>query len=519
MSKICKKENCNNPARYGLVNPETGMFEKHHCKIHKQNGQIGKPPLWQFRYPHMKIITANRNVQLLDSEEEFIEKTKKDGCNSKLKLLCNICNDIVTNTNIDKFIQGRLGCSCFKKIPYTERYQEVLENCESRNIELLDTEAEYIEKTKKYGQNAFLKLKCNVCLDIVNTTNIHSFINQDCFGCSCNNKIPYSKRYLEVLEKCKIRNVKLLDTEEEYIQKTEKDGHKSFLNLLCLICNTIVTTTNTDSFMRDKLGCSCNKSIPYHERYLEVLKSCQSRNIELLYSEEEYIEKTKKYNDQTKLKLKCNICLYIVDTTTINNLINHNRLGCLCYKNVPWHTRYPEFLEVCKNNNVLLLDSETEFIEKTKINGKDTKLNLQCLDCNTNVSTTCIINFIRGKLGCKCSNSKSEKCLSKLLEGIFPDNKFIKIKPDWIKNKQDNNLELDFYCEYLKLALEYQGIQHEQYHEFYHKGDINNFYKQQEHDRIKKKECEKKGIKLICIPSKYDYTNPLDMCEYILDNL
>ncbi len=27
----------------------------------------------------------------------------------------------------------------------------------------------------------------------------------------------------------------------------------------------------------------------------------------------------------------------------------------------------------------------------------------------------------------------------------------------------------------------------------------------------------KKGIKLICVPSKYDYTNPLEMCEYILE--
>lgn len=36
---------------------------------------------------------------------------------------------------------------------------------------------------------------------------------------------------------------------------------------------------------------------------------------------------------------------------------------------------------------------------------------------------------------------------------------------------------------------------------------------------LKKKYVKKKGIKLICIPSKYDYTNPLEMCEYILDNL
>ena len=50
MSKICINENCNEIARFGLVNPETGMFEKHHCKNHKQNGEKGKPPMWEFRY-------------------------------------------------------------------------------------------------------------------------------------------------------------------------------------------------------------------------------------------------------------------------------------------------------------------------------------------------------------------------------------------------------------------------------------------------------------------------------------
>jgi hypothetical protein len=71
----------------------------------------------------------------------------------------------------------------------------------------------------------------------------------------------------------------------------------------------------------------------------------------------------------------------------------------------------------------------------------------------------------------------------------------------------------------LKLALEYQGIQHEEYNEFYHRKDINNFYKQQEHDKIKKEICEKKEIKLICIPSCYNFTDPLAMTGYVLDNL
>ena len=88
MSKICKKENCNNPTRYGLVNPETGMFEKHNCKIHKENGQIGKPPKYEFRYNDIKIITTNRNVKLLDSEKQYIEKTKENGNDTYLSLQC-----------------------------------------------------------------------------------------------------------------------------------------------------------------------------------------------------------------------------------------------------------------------------------------------------------------------------------------------------------------------------------------------------------------------------------------------
>ena len=180
----------------------------------------------------------------------------------------------------------------------------------------------------------------------------------------------------------------------------------------------------------------------------------------------------------------------------------------------------PKCLDICKERNVILLDSKAEFIKKTKKDGAHTYLNLKCLNCNYISTTTTISSFVQGRLGCKCSNSKSEKCLGELLEYIFPENEFIKIKPDWLKNPNtERNLELDYYNEELKKAFEYQGIQHEEYEPFFHKGDINNFYKQQEHDRIKKQICQKKGIKLICVPSKYDYTNPLEMCEYILDNL
>ena len=283
----------------------------------------------------------------------------------------------------------------------------------------------------------------------------------------------------------------------------------------------IVNTTSIHKFVNgNRFGCICNiKNNPYSKKYLEFLEVCTNRNIKLLDTEEDYIEKTKKNGAGTYLKLQCLKCYQIVTTTTINKFINCNHLGCYCNKNIPYCEKYLEFLEVCTNRNVRLLDNEKIYIEKTKKNGAETYLKLQCLKCYQIATTTTINTFINSEcLGCKCSLSKSERCFGDLLKINFPNNNFIKIKPNWLKNKKGNNLELDFYCKELKLAFEYQGAQHEEYNKFFHRNDINNFYKQLEHDKIKKELCEKKGIRLVCVPSKYNYKNKSEMNKYILDN-
>jgi len=126
------------------------MFEKHHCKIHKENNEKGKPLIWEFRYNDVDKISTNRNVKLLDTKEEFIKKTKKDGCETYLLLQCLVRLDIVKKTSIHSFIsRGSLGCSCNNIIPYYKRYIEFLEICENNNVKLIDTEEEYIGKTQK----------------------------------------------------------------------------------------------------------------------------------------------------------------------------------------------------------------------------------------------------------------------------------------------------------------------------------------------------------------------------------
>ncbi|RGB23007.1 hypothetical protein C1646_775160 [Rhizophagus diaphanus] len=57
-------------------------------------------------------------------------------------------------------------------------------------------------------------------------------------------------------------------------------------------------------------------------------------------------------------------------------------------------------------------------------------------------------------------------------------------------------LELDIpYYDY-GFAIEVQGEQHEKFNKFFHRGDPNNFIKQQERDQLKKELCEKNRIAL-----------------------
>ena len=114
---FCSNENCNERARYGNVNEETGIFEKKHCKTHKLTGEKGSPPQWKNRYNDFIKICKSRNVKCLDTEEEFIKKTEEKGNSAIITLQCLTCKEEVTTTTIGKFTQGNLGCSCNKDKP------------------------------------------------------------------------------------------------------------------------------------------------------------------------------------------------------------------------------------------------------------------------------------------------------------------------------------------------------------------------------------------------------------------
>lgn len=82
-------------------------------------------------------------------------------------------------------------------------------------------------------------------------------------------------------------------------------------------------------------------------------------------------------------------------------------------------------------------------------------------ECNLGHSFTNMFKKVEKGQWCPiCSKgSKSEEIARTTLEQLF-GKKFPKKKPKWLKNSRGFQMELDGFCEDLRIAFEYQGIQH-----------------------------------------------------------
>jgi hypothetical protein len=112
------------------------------------------------------------------------------------------------------------------------------------------------------------------------------------------------------------------------------------------------------------------------------------------------------------------------------------------------------------------------------------------------------VNHVRGR-GCpKCAGSNGENMMRDLLENtIFPHKKFPTIRPEFLKNPETGwPLELDCYNDEMKLAFEFQGIQHYQPVKRY--GGQKRFEQQQKQDQLKRELCSKEGVVLIEVDTR-----------------
>lgn len=101
---------------------------------------------------------------------------------------------------------------------------------------------------------------------------------------------------------------------------------------------------------------------------------------------------------------------------------------------------------------------------------------------------------------------KHEKKCREIFQSIF-NKPFPTVRPSFLKRAESScPLELDGYNSDLKLAFEYNGIQHYKYSPYFHKS-MQDFVAQKKRDKDKEVLCRANGITLITIPANVPYND------------
>lgn len=110
--------------------------------------------------------------------------------------------------------------------------------------------------------------------------------------------------------------------------------------------------------------------------------------------------------------------------------------------------------------------------------------------------------------------SKGEAIARKALEDIYHE-KFERIRPDFLKYINNKNLEIDCWCDKLKIGLEYNGKQHYEFTPPWHTNQ-ESFINQIQRDTFKYDKFNELGYYLITVPYNVDHKMIRLYIEYYL---
>lgn len=201
---------------------------------------------------------------------------------------------------------------------------------------------------------------------------------------------------------------------------------------------------------------------------------------------------------------------------------NHKtKLEWICAKNHQWeaapgHIKRGQWCPTCAGRRPSIEEMKETAIKRggkclsKKYTSSTSKLKWQC--ARGHKWDAIPGNIKQGQWCPECTNSTSEDICRKFFERIF-NKKFPKKRFSWLINSHGNRMELDGYCEELKLAFEYNGKQH--YREALFHREQDSLRRRIEDDERKKRLCKKHGISLIVISYKVSFAK---MYEYIIQS-
>lgn len=213
--------------------------------------------------------------------------------------------------------------------------------------------------------------------------------------------------------------------------------------------------------------------------------------------------------------------LFIGDANNVNNISSLNVSEILSDIPKQEYCIPDEYLDIGLDENMNHDDQNMKIDEKyTQI--KDNKAEIEVvmnLDRDMIDLTPNVANDLTEK---KPIIKKRQKGVSKgeficcnTMEKIY-GLKFTKVKPKWLTNPEtDYPLELDCYNKDLRMAVEYNGIQHYVWPNFTNQSK-DKFISQLRRDKLKEELCAKKGVYLIKVPYNVKHEK---IPEYIISHL
>lgn len=288
----------------------------------------------------------------------------------------------------------------------------------------------------------------------------------------------------------------------------EYKNNATYVNIKCLPCGKVNQITPNKHLAGR--GCSTNscKSLKQsiaqtysHEKWIKMMQEIHGDKYD--YSETNYID------SRSDVTIFCNGCS---EYFTQNSGSHRRGHGC----------------PTCGGTKKL---THEEWVERVRIHHPDDTLDLSnavYVNCRTQVSARCIpCNFIwnvnpkqlaQGH-GCPyCCQSKSEKTCRKIFQELMGA-EFKPGYPDFLRGETKlDQQELDGYYPEIKLAWEYQGIQHTEFVPHWHKNE-EGFLKQKQRDQKKKYLCEINNVTLIEIPHTYNFRDPTAIKQFIYNQL
>jgi hypothetical protein len=154
----------------------------------------------------------------------------------------------------------------------------------------------------------------------------------------------------------------------------------------------------------------------------------------------------------------------------------------------------------------------------TAYKGTWSKLEWSCNLCNK-IWEALVSNVRFKNSGCpSCSQSQSEDVCRVVLDTMYSPHKFISVRPAFLLYENGRNLEIDCYNEALKLAVEFNGIQHYHYVPHMHNNDEKNFETQKLRDAFKKERLDVENIKFVVVPYLVMRKGISHVKKFIYDN-